>query len=200
MSAIGSSGMNVDTKTFLTLLVAQLQYQDPLSPQSDTDFVAQLAQMTSLEEIQKLNSSFSSVKAYNLVGKTAYAEVWDVEAGKKVPLYGTVESIVMDKGAYYAVIGSNSVPVNEILQVFDSNIFNGGMTVAGSAHLIGKTVTGKYLDQDGETQEITGIVTSVSVKNGIVHVNIGDTAVALVDITSISQAEAQTQKQEVIAL
>ena len=200
MGSIGNSGLNVNTQTFLTLLVAQLQYQDPLSPQSDTEFVAQLAQMTSLEEIQKLNGSFASVKAYNLVGRTAYAEVWDVEAGKNVALYGTVESIVMDKGVYYAVIGDKSVPVNDILQVFDSNIFNGGMTVAGSAHLIGKTVTGNYLDKDGKAQEITGTVTSVSVKNGIVYANIGDTSVALVDITSIGQTEVQTQKQEDIAL
>lgn len=187
------SSLNVNTQTFLTLLVAQLQYQDPLSPQSDTEFVAQLAQMTSLEEMQKLNSSFASVKAYNLVGKTAYAEVWDIETGKNVPLYGTVESIAMEDGSYSAMIGGKLVPVNDILQVFDSNLFNGGLTVAESAHLIGKTITGKYLDENGEAQEITGTVSSVSVKNGIVYANIGETSVALVDITNIGQAETQTQ-------
>lgn len=189
MGSIGNSGLNVNTQTFLTLLVAQLQYQDPLSPQSDTEFVAQLAQMTSLEEIQKLNNSFASVKAYNLVGRTAYAEIWDVEAGKNVPLYGTVESIVMEDGSYSAMIGGKLVPVNSILQVFDSNLFNGGLTVAESAHLIGKNITGKYLDKDGKTQEITGTVTSVCVKNGIVYANVGETAVAVVDITDICQTD-----------
>jgi flagellar basal-body rod modification protein FlgD len=36
-------------ETFLTLLVAQLQHQDPLAPQDNTQFTAQLAQFTSLE-------------------------------------------------------------------------------------------------------------------------------------------------------
>ena len=37
-------------QTFLTLLVAQLKYQDPLQPQDGTQFVTQLAQFTSLEQ------------------------------------------------------------------------------------------------------------------------------------------------------
>ncbi len=45
---------------FLKLLVTQLQNQDPLSPQENGEFVAQLAQFSSLEEAQKLSSSFSS--------------------------------------------------------------------------------------------------------------------------------------------
>ena len=45
---------------FLKLLVAQLQNQDPLSPQENGEFVAQLAQFSSLEEAQKLSGSFDS--------------------------------------------------------------------------------------------------------------------------------------------
>lgn len=43
---------------FLQLLVAQLQHQDPLSPQDNGEFVAQLAQFSSLEESQKLTEGF----------------------------------------------------------------------------------------------------------------------------------------------
>jgi flagellar basal-body rod modification protein FlgD len=45
---------------FLKLLVTQLQNQDPLSPQENGEFVAQLAQFSSLEEAQKLSGSFSA--------------------------------------------------------------------------------------------------------------------------------------------
>ena len=42
---------------FLKLLVAQLQNQDPLSPASNQEFAAQLAQFSSLEQLQQINST-----------------------------------------------------------------------------------------------------------------------------------------------
>jgi len=46
---------------FLNLLVAQLNNQNPLEPQGNGEFIAQLAQFSSLEGIQQLNSSVSSM-------------------------------------------------------------------------------------------------------------------------------------------
>ncbi|MCK4304566.1 MAG: hypothetical protein KAY24_10045 [Candidatus Eisenbacteria sp.] len=48
---------------FLNLLVTQLRYQNPLDPMSNTEFVAQLAQFSSLEQIQNLNASFADQSA-----------------------------------------------------------------------------------------------------------------------------------------
>ena len=59
---------------FLNLLVTQLQYQDPLEPSNDTEFIAQMAQFSSLEQMQNLNNTFSSFMSYSLVGKYATAE------------------------------------------------------------------------------------------------------------------------------
>ncbi|MCC6501715.1 MAG: hypothetical protein IT362_01100 [Deltaproteobacteria bacterium] len=69
---------------FLKLLVTQLENQDPLNPTENTEFVAQLAQFSSLEGIQNLNTSFSGVKdsmealqsygSVSLIGKNARAE------------------------------------------------------------------------------------------------------------------------------
>ncbi len=70
-----SSGNNqfVSQNTFLTLLITQLQNQNPLSPQDSSQFVAQLAQFSSLEQMTQLNSSFSSVldnSAAGMIGQT----------------------------------------------------------------------------------------------------------------------------------
>lgn len=48
---------------FLTLLVAQLQNQDPLNPDDPTEFTAQLAQFSSLEQLFNLNDSMDSMAA-----------------------------------------------------------------------------------------------------------------------------------------
>lgn len=51
---------NLDKDAFLKLLVTQLQNQDPLSPMEDREFIAQMAQFSSLEQMQNLNDTMKS--------------------------------------------------------------------------------------------------------------------------------------------
>jgi flagellar basal-body rod modification protein FlgD len=62
-SASGSgSGMTVDYQSFLKLLTAQLRNQDPLSPMDATQFMTQLAQLSSVEQAVKTNDTLTEVK------------------------------------------------------------------------------------------------------------------------------------------
>ena len=61
LSAQTSSGSNMDKEDFLLLLVTQFQYQDPLNPMEDQEFVAQMAQFSSLEQLMNLNTSMESL-------------------------------------------------------------------------------------------------------------------------------------------
>jgi flagellar basal-body rod modification protein FlgD len=83
-SLTGSIQKNMNKDDFLKLLVTQLQYQDPLSPEDPKDFVAQLAQFSSLEQqinsntnlenlskvIQNLQQSQNMAQGVSLLGKT----------------------------------------------------------------------------------------------------------------------------------
>ena len=51
-------------ETFLKLLVTQLQHQDPTSPQADTEFVAQLATFSSLEQLTQMNQSLTQIAQF----------------------------------------------------------------------------------------------------------------------------------------
>jgi flagellar basal-body rod modification protein FlgD len=55
---------------FLQLLVAQMQNQDPMNPQSDTDMASQMAQFTSLTQATNMSSSLSMLQANSLIGST----------------------------------------------------------------------------------------------------------------------------------
>jgi flagellar basal-body rod modification protein FlgD len=79
-----STGSNSSTKktsdglgenAFLQLLVTQLQHQDPLQPQDDTAFLAQLAQFSSLEQLTAINGSLTQL--VTLAGGTSSSSTSD---------------------------------------------------------------------------------------------------------------------------
>lgn len=56
-----------DTGTFLRLLVTQVQNQDPLNPQDPTEFVSQLAQFSSLEQLLNINKQLEVIAANTVI-------------------------------------------------------------------------------------------------------------------------------------
>jgi flagellar basal-body rod modification protein FlgD len=81
-ASTGSAAL--DETDFLTLLVAQLENQDPLDPQDNSEFIAQLAQFSSLEQATTTNNNLEALlssnqaieqlSAFNLLGQTVTAE------------------------------------------------------------------------------------------------------------------------------
>jgi flagellar basal-body rod modification protein FlgD len=94
--------------TFLRLLVAQLEHQDPLNPMENSDFTAQLAQFSMLEQIESMNKNLRSMvdaqqalnglqtkmQASSLVGKEVRIKgnSFQVENGKPSQLFYTLEA------------------------------------------------------------------------------------------------------------
>jgi flagellar basal-body rod modification protein FlgD len=58
-----TSGSGSERDMFMTLLVAQLKNQDPLAPQEGTEFVAQLAQFNSLDQLIGIRNSIEALSS-----------------------------------------------------------------------------------------------------------------------------------------
>ncbi len=88
-SSTGSS--NLGKEDFLVLLVAQLQNQDPLNPSDPTEFTAQLAQYSSLEQLMTVNQNIEGLaassqnqqqlSALSLIGREVVVERGDFQLG-----------------------------------------------------------------------------------------------------------------------
>ncbi len=72
-NAVSSDTTIMGKNDFLNLLVAQLQHQDPLNPLDSTEFTAQLAQFTSLEQLNNINANLESLQNYQAAIKNAQA-------------------------------------------------------------------------------------------------------------------------------
>ncbi|WP_337098852.1 flagellar hook capping FlgD N-terminal domain-containing protein [Paenibacillus sp. YIM B09110] len=110
---------------FLSILVTQLRNQDPMQPMQDKDFIAQMAQFTSVEqmvnmaaEVSKLRQSIGS--ASSLIGKTIEWNEYD-EAGTIIPVSGVVDSIVSKDGILYATAGEKSVALDYVLGIKETS-------------------------------------------------------------------------------
>ena len=62
-TAIGGGG-GLDKNAFLNLLTTQLQHQDPTQPVDDSAFAAQLAQFSSLEQLQQMNQTLTEIAGF----------------------------------------------------------------------------------------------------------------------------------------
>ena len=91
-----NSGANLDKNAFMLLLVTQFKYQDPLNPMDDKEFVSQMAQFSSLEQLINLNTSMGSLTTATnndqMINATSYI-------GKEVTVSGNSIGKVTDTTA-----------------------------------------------------------------------------------------------------
>jgi len=116
----------LDRNAFFKLLITQLQNQDPLKPMEDKEFIAQMAQFSSLEQMNNMNENmnkFMDVQKINqnsaLIGKTVEQEVTQDDKTKTVK--GEVVKISFEEGNTYAHLGNENndkINVNDITAIY----------------------------------------------------------------------------------
>lgn len=182
----------VSSDTFLSLLVAEMTNQDPMEPTSNTEFVTQMAQFTSLQYSKDSATYSMSNYASSLVGKTVTASKMD--GSKQVTKTGVVESVMKSGKTYTLKIDGVSFDISNVTSIGTTSDSGTGNTSSGSSlgeliarasMMIGMSATVNPGVEGGSLLD-SGIISSIQVKDGQVRVIINDKGYLLDDIVEVA--------------
>lgn len=188
-----SSTSDLDKEAFLTLLITQFQNQDPLDPMDDTDFIAQLAQFSTLEQMMTLNESMESliystdaqttISITNYIGKEVSGRGLGISKdGDSISLvqYAASEEMV---SCYVNILDSNSSVVASVdLGSRASGIHDftwDGLTNTGAeasdgvytASFSGTNASGDFVYVD---TSVSGLVAGTAYYDGVYYLRLSD--------------------------
>jgi len=109
---VSGSQQTLTQNDFLQLLVAQMQNQDPLNPQSDTQMAAQMAQFTSLTQSSAMSSSLSMLQANSLIGTTVSLQV-----DPKTTASGVVQGVVLNGTTPQVIVNGTNYNLSQVISV-----------------------------------------------------------------------------------
>jgi len=111
VSKTGTDGL-LDPNTFLSLLVAELRYQDPMDPTNSANFMSQLAQLSQVEQLQTVASSSKIGAAASLIGQP----VSGIDT-TGTPISGTVTGVTNGSSGPTLDVGGKIIPLSSITQI-----------------------------------------------------------------------------------
>ncbi len=186
----------LDKDAFLKLLITQLQYQDPLNPVEDKEFVGQMAQFSALEQMQNLNKTTAKGQAFAMIGRIVEGLKFNEKNGEYDEIVGKVDSVKVKNGEVYLVIGKQELSVEDVKNVHTdytthqlSNL-NNSMLTSQNLALIGRTIQAVIADENDKLEYVEGIVEYVKFgKDGIPILVVGDKEVFGSEIVSVSDSK-----------
>lgn len=190
---------------FMKILIAQLQNQDPTNPMQDTEFIAQMAQFSALEQTMNLTKAFerfaesqnqSQLIQYNsFVGKEVRWHIVELdrdgepvigEDGKPVVTEGTstINGVkFVDGSVVFSMSDGQELSPGNISEVLSSSASSNSLVEA--SQLIGKQI--KYVNEE---EEKIATVVSVTNKNGKIEYLLDDeTKITEDQLIEISQGK-----------
>lgn len=116
-----TAGGELGYDEFLQILCAEMQYQDPLEPTSNTEYISQLATFSQLESTLSMQNTVESASANDLVGKYVIMKVTSSTTGEVTYASGTVEYVLHQGGETYLSINDQLYSLDDLDTVADTD-------------------------------------------------------------------------------
>ncbi len=118
LSKTKEAGNDMDKDAFLQLLVAQMKYQDPLQPTSNTEYISQYAQFSQVEQMNNMAASMDLQRASQLVGKEVYMKTTGSNGETKY-VQGKVDYVVYENNKAFLSINESLYSIDDLDTVHD---------------------------------------------------------------------------------
>lgn len=112
--------------SFLKLLVAQMENQDPMQPQSNTEWVSQLATYSTLEQMQNMNAVMTNSQAFGLIGQDVIVATKNAD-GKESTISGKVDFVSVKGNKSYLSIDGNLYPSSDLQSIINPDYIKGNV-------------------------------------------------------------------------
>lgn len=122
-SSTKSTPDGYDKDSFLQLLVAQMKYQDPLEPTSNTEYISQYATFSQVEQLQNMASSMELTRASAYVGQVVEIHTTDSK-GEDTVVSGTVDYVKYENNKAYVSVNGDLYAADDIQAVLDGAYSN----------------------------------------------------------------------------
>lgn len=113
-------GSTLGKDDFLQLLVAQMKFQDPLEPTSNTEYISQYATFSEVEQMQNMSQNMDLSRASTLVGKTVQITTTG-ENGADSTIMGKVDYVKYEAGKAYLSIDEELYSLDDLSYVCDED-------------------------------------------------------------------------------
>ncbi len=183
---------------FLKLMITQLRYQDPLEPTDNKDFIAQMAQFSSLEQMANMSAGFENLaqvqesilresaiaQAINLIGKTVSAVL---------PVDTVTGKINTEQTRLYLEADNTSMTLQTLAKDTPVTVLalEGGMY-----EVLLEDGSRGYVTEDAltidENPRIVGVATGMKLIDGVPHVTVNGEDVPITQIEEVRMAAAGT--------
>jgi flagellar basal-body rod modification protein FlgD len=201
----GTSNM-LGKDDFLTLLITQMQNQDPLNPTDSVEYTAQLAQFSSLEQLSNVNQNLEYLQLFQASINNAQAVSF---IGKEITALGDgiqISEGIAEPCEFHLVADAGGVTINIYNEAGDlvKTIEEGGMDAGRqSVHWDGTDQNGNLLndgdytfevlavDADGQAVEAitysTGVVSGVTFVDGTTYFMVENQKIPIADIIEVNE-------------
>ncbi len=110
-----TNNQTLGQQDFLNIMMAEMTNQDPMSPQDDTQFLAELAQFSTVNGVNTITQDMGQIQATSLLGKTVTA--MNMVNGVNTPVNGVVQAVSYTSSGVNITVNNQDIPLSDVQSV-----------------------------------------------------------------------------------